>query len=56
LRSTIAAIVERNYAGLQPRLKGAAALSTLAHLEDLLARGLATRADGAPLEAVYQRA
>jgi glyoxylase-like metal-dependent hydrolase (beta-lactamase superfamily II) len=54
--TTIAAIVERNYAGLQPRLKGAAALSTLAHLEDLLARGLATRADGAPLEAVYQRA
>jgi glyoxylase-like metal-dependent hydrolase (beta-lactamase superfamily II) len=54
--ATIAEIVEKNYAGLAPRLKGAAALSTLAHLEDLLARGLATRGEGAPLEAVYLRA
>jgi glyoxylase-like metal-dependent hydrolase (beta-lactamase superfamily II) len=51
--TTVSEIVERNYAGLQPKLKGAAALSTLAHLEDLLARGLATRGDGAALEAVY---
>jgi glyoxylase-like metal-dependent hydrolase (beta-lactamase superfamily II) len=54
--ATIAEIVEKNYAGLAPRLKGAAALSTLAHMEDLLARGLAVRGDGAPLEAVYARA
>ena len=53
--ATIAEIVEKNYAGLSSRLKGAAALSTLAHLEDLLARGLATRGEGAPLEAVYVR-
>jgi glyoxylase-like metal-dependent hydrolase (beta-lactamase superfamily II) len=37
---TIPARVELNYAGLAPRLKGAAALSTLAHLEDLAERGL----------------
>ena len=51
--TTIAEIVERNYAGLSPKLKGAAALSTLAHLEDLISRGLAARGDGAPLEARY---
>jgi glyoxylase-like metal-dependent hydrolase (beta-lactamase superfamily II) len=51
--TTIADIVERNYAGLQPRLKGAAALSTLAHLEDLLSRGIAVRGEGTPLAAVY---
>ena len=39
--ATIREIVEKNYVGLAPRLKGAAALSTLAHLEDLIARGLA---------------
>jgi glyoxylase-like metal-dependent hydrolase (beta-lactamase superfamily II) len=53
--STIAEIVEKNYVGLAPGLKRAAGLSTLAHLEDLLARGLATRGEGAPLEAVYVR-
>ena len=53
--TTIAEIVERNYAGLEPRLKGAAALSTLAHLEDLLARGLIVRGEGQPLAAVYSR-
>jgi hypothetical protein len=35
------------YIGLDPRLAGAAALSTLAHLEDLTARGLVAT-DGAP--------
>ena len=54
--ATIAEIVEKNYVGLAPKLKGAAALSTLAHLEDLLARGLAARGDGAALEAVYAKA
>ena len=53
--STIAAIVEKNYVGLAPRLKGAAALSTLAHMEDLMARGLVSRGQGAPLEVVYAR-
>ncbi len=54
--ATIPEIVEKNYVGLPPKLKGAAALSTLAHLEDLLARGLARRGEGAPLEAIYERA
>ncbi len=37
--STIPAIVAAIYAGLDPRLKGAAALSVYAHLEDLVAKG-----------------
>jgi glyoxylase-like metal-dependent hydrolase (beta-lactamase superfamily II) len=41
----IPAMVERIYGGLDARLKGAAALSVLAHLEDLVARGV-VRADG----------
>jgi hypothetical protein len=53
--ATIPEIVEKNYAGLAPKLKGAAALSTLAHLEDLIARGLARRGEGAALAAVYER-
>ena len=36
----IAAMVERMYVGLDPRLKGAAARSVLAHLIDLHARGI----------------
>jgi glyoxylase-like metal-dependent hydrolase (beta-lactamase superfamily II) len=40
-------IVEKVYEKLDPRLKGAAALSTFAHLEDLCARGLVAT-DGAP--------
>lgn len=40
-------IVAAIYEGLDPRLKGAAALSVFAHLEDLVARGLATT-DGDP--------
>ena len=43
----IPAIVARVYAGLAPALIGAAALNTFAHLEDLVARGLAVT-DGAP--------
>jgi hypothetical protein len=38
-------MVERIYEGLDARLKGAAALSVLAHLEDLVTRGV-VRADG----------
>ena len=40
-------IVEKVYEKLDPRLKGAAALSTFAHLEDLCARGL-VGTEGAP--------
>jgi glyoxylase-like metal-dependent hydrolase (beta-lactamase superfamily II) len=41
----IPTMVERIYEGLDTRLKGAAALSVLAHLEDLVERGV-VRADG----------
>jgi glyoxylase-like metal-dependent hydrolase (beta-lactamase superfamily II) len=43
----IPGLVRAIYIGLDPRLTGAAALSTLAHLEDLTARGLVAT-DGAP--------
>lgn len=44
---TIAAIVAAIYRDTDPRLHGAAALSVLAHLEDLVSRGAATT-DGEP--------
>lgn len=44
---TIAAMVERIYEGLDPRLKPAAGLSVYAHLEDLVGRGLVAT-DGDP--------
>jgi glyoxylase-like metal-dependent hydrolase (beta-lactamase superfamily II) len=40
-------LVRAIYIGLDPRLAGAAGLSTLAHLEDLVARGIVTT-DGPP--------
>ena len=40
--TTIPEMVARIYEGLDPRLKGAAALSVFAHLEDLFARGAVT--------------
>lgn len=40
---TVREIVARNYVGLDPRLIGAAGLSTRAHLEDLIGRGLVAR-------------
>jgi glyoxylase-like metal-dependent hydrolase (beta-lactamase superfamily II) len=43
----IPALVQAIYVGLDPRLAAAAALSTLAHLEDLTARGLVAT-DGVP--------
>lgn len=46
--SRISEIVAAVYQGLDPRLRGAAALSVFAHLEDLVSRGLAT-CDGPPL-------
>jgi glyoxylase-like metal-dependent hydrolase (beta-lactamase superfamily II) len=45
--SDIPAIVQAIYIGLDPRLSGAAAMTTLAHLENLVARGIVA-ADGAP--------
>jgi glyoxylase-like metal-dependent hydrolase (beta-lactamase superfamily II) len=45
--SDIPGLVRAIYIELDPRLSGAAALSTLAHLEDLTARGLVAT-DGAP--------
>ncbi len=52
--SAIPPLVDRLYSGLAPGLKGAAALSVYAHLEDLVARGLA-RTDGEPaLDGLYR--
>ena len=45
---TIAEMVTQIYRDTDPRLHGAAALSVLAHLEDLVARGLVMAADGDP--------
>ena len=53
---TVAAIVDRVYAGLDEKLKKAAALSTLAHLEDLVARGKIDAGGPATLEANYRPA
>lgn len=50
----VPSLVRAIYVGLDPRLTGAAGLSVLAHLEDLVARGLAA-SDGAPtLTATYR--
>jgi glyoxylase-like metal-dependent hydrolase (beta-lactamase superfamily II) len=52
----IPAIVEKVYEKLNPKLKGAAALSTLAALEDLCARNL-VETDGAPqLTSIFHKA
>ena len=45
--SDIPTLVRAIYIGIDPRLTGAAGLSVLAHLEDLVARGL-VETDGAP--------
>jgi glyoxylase-like metal-dependent hydrolase (beta-lactamase superfamily II) len=53
---TIAGIVSQIYRDLDPRLSGAAGLSVLAHLEDLMSRG-AVVADGSPgLSGLYRPA
>jgi glyoxylase-like metal-dependent hydrolase (beta-lactamase superfamily II) len=50
----IPTIVRANYIGIDPRLTGAAGLSVLAHLEDLVARGL-VETDGQPsVDGVYR--
>ena len=52
----IPTIVKAVYIGLDPRLVGAAALSVLAHLEDLVARGLVTTEGPASIEGTYRLA
>jgi glyoxylase-like metal-dependent hydrolase (beta-lactamase superfamily II) len=50
----IPTIVRASYIGLDPRLTGAAGLSVLAHLEDLVARGL-VETEGTPaIDGVYR--
>jgi len=52
--SDIPTIVRAIYIGLDPRLTGAAGLSVLAHMEDLVARGVG-ETDGPPaIDAVYR--
>ncbi len=47
-------LVDRMYDGLQPGLKGAAALSVFAHLEDLVRRGLAATDAEPALDGIYR--
>ena len=48
--------IRDSYIGIDPRLTGAAGLSVLAHLEDLVARGLA-ETDGQPaIDGIYRLA
>jgi glyoxylase-like metal-dependent hydrolase (beta-lactamase superfamily II) len=52
----IPTLVKALYIGLDPRLTGAAALSVLAHLEDLVARGVA-KTEGPPaIDGIYRLA
>jgi len=54
--SDIASIVRAIYIGIDPRLTGAAGLSVLAHLEDLVTRGVVAT-DGTPaIDGVYRLA
>jgi len=54
--ASVAEIVARVYPGLAPALTGAASLSTLAHLEDLIERGLASSDGAIALAARFRRA
>src|SRR5271167_1500171 len=49
----IPTIVKAVYIGLDPRLTGAAALSVLAHLEDLVARGIVKTEGPASIDGTY---
>jgi glyoxylase-like metal-dependent hydrolase (beta-lactamase superfamily II) len=54
--SDIPSIVRAIYIGIDPRLTGAAGLSVLAHMEDLVARGL-VETDGTPsIDGIYRLA
>ena len=50
---TVAEMVAAIYRDTDPRLHGAAGLSVLAHLEDLIARGRVTADDDVSIDAVY---
>jgi glyoxylase-like metal-dependent hydrolase (beta-lactamase superfamily II) len=50
----IPTLVRAIYIGLDPRLAGAAALSTLAHLEDMTARGMAATEGPPSISGVYR--
>ena len=50
---TVAEMVAAIYRDTDPRLHGAAGLSVLAHLEDLVARGRVTADDDVSIDAVY---
>ena len=52
----IPALVRAIYIGLDPRLTGAAGLSVLAHLEDLVARGIVATDGPASVSATYRLA
>jgi len=54
--SDIPTLVGAIYSGLNPRLTKAAGLSVLAHLEDLVTRGLAATAGPPSIEGRYRRA
>jgi glyoxylase-like metal-dependent hydrolase (beta-lactamase superfamily II) len=54
--ASVAEMVAQMYPGLASALVGAANLSTLAHLEDLIERGLALSDGGIALEARFRRA
>jgi glyoxylase-like metal-dependent hydrolase (beta-lactamase superfamily II) len=52
----IPTLVRAIYIGLDPRLVNAAGLSVLAHLEDLVARGLVATDGPAAISGIYRRA
>jgi glyoxylase-like metal-dependent hydrolase (beta-lactamase superfamily II) len=52
----IPTLVKAVYIGLDPRLVGAAALSTLAHMEDLVARGVVATNGPPPIGGTYRLA
>jgi glyoxylase-like metal-dependent hydrolase (beta-lactamase superfamily II) len=54
--SDIPSIVRAIYIGLDPRLTGAAGLSVLAHLEDLVTRGVVETAGAPAIDGVYHLA
>jgi hypothetical protein len=51
---SIPAIVAAIYRDTDPRLHGAAGLSVLAHLEDLVARGLVTADSAVAIDGTYR--
>ncbi len=54
--STIPDLVRGIYIGLDPRLVGAASLTVLAHLEDLVGRGLVSTEGEFAIDAIFTRA